>query len=43
MYYVYVGHLQMTHVAPDVISREARQRQIELVFDALVAGDRPRR
>ena len=43
MYYVYVGHLQMTHVAPDVISREARQRQIELVFDALVAGDGPRR
>ena len=43
MYYVYVGHLQMTHVAPDVISREARQRQIELVFDALVAGDRPPR
>ncbi len=43
MYYVYVGHLQMTHVAPDVISREARQRQIELVFDALVAGDTPRR
>ena len=43
MYYVYVGHLQMTHVAPDVISREARQRQIELVFDALVAGGRPRR
>jgi AcrR family transcriptional regulator len=42
MYYVYVGHLQMTHVAPDVISREARHRQIELVFDALVAGDRPR-
>ena len=37
MYYVYVGHLQMTHVAPEVISREARQRQIELVFDALVA------
>ncbi len=43
MYYVYVGHLQMTHVAPDVFSRKARQRQIELVFDALVAGDGPRR
>jgi AcrR family transcriptional regulator len=43
MYYVYVGHLQMTHVAPDVISREARQRQIELVFDALVARERARR
>jgi AcrR family transcriptional regulator len=39
MHYIYVGHLQMSHVAPDVITRESRRRQIELVFDALVAGD----
>jgi AcrR family transcriptional regulator len=43
MYYVYVGHMQMTHVAPDVISRDARRRQAELVFDALAAGDPHRR
>jgi AcrR family transcriptional regulator len=41
MYYIYVGHLQMTHVAPGVISSEARRRQLELVFDSLAAGDLP--
>jgi AcrR family transcriptional regulator len=40
MYYVYVGHLQMAHVAPDVITRESRRWHIELVFDVLVAGER---
>jgi AcrR family transcriptional regulator len=37
MYYVYVGHLQMTHVALPVISGDARRRHVELVFDALVS------
>jgi AcrR family transcriptional regulator len=41
MYDVYVGHLQMTHVAPHMISGDARRRHVELVFDALAAGDLP--
>ena len=41
LYYIYVGHLQMAHVAPDVISSDARRRHVDLVFDALVAGDLP--
>jgi AcrR family transcriptional regulator len=36
LYYVYVGYLQMTHVAPHI--GEARRRQLELVFDTLVSG-----
>jgi AcrR family transcriptional regulator len=39
MYYVYVGHLQMTHVAPQVTSGDAQRRRVELVFDALAAGE----
>ena len=39
LYYVYVGYLQMTHVAPDVIDDDARRRQLELVFDTLVSGE----
>jgi len=41
MYYVYTGYLQMTHVAPDMISGDARRRHVELVFDALTAGELP--
>jgi len=41
IYYVYVGYLQMTHVAPHVISGDARLRHVELVFDALAAGEPP--
>jgi AcrR family transcriptional regulator len=43
LYYVYVGYLQMAHVAPHVISDAARQRHLGLVFDALVAGEPPAR
>jgi AcrR family transcriptional regulator len=39
MYYVYVGHLQLTHVAPQVISGDAQRRRVGLVFDALAAGE----
>jgi AcrR family transcriptional regulator len=41
MYYVYAGYLQMTHVAPDLIGGDARRRHVELVFDALAAGELP--
>ena len=39
LYYVYVGYLQMTHVAPCMIDDDARRRQLELVFDTLVSGE----
>jgi AcrR family transcriptional regulator len=39
MYYMYVGYLQMTHVAPQMINGDARRRRVELVFDALAAGE----
>ncbi len=41
MYYVYIGYLQMTHVAPHMTSGDARRRHVELVFDALAAGELP--
>jgi AcrR family transcriptional regulator len=41
LYYVYVGYLQMAHVVPLVVSGDARRRHVELVFDALAAGDLP--
>jgi AcrR family transcriptional regulator len=41
LYYVYVGYLQMAHVAPDVITGGARQRHLNLVFDTLIAGQVP--
>jgi AcrR family transcriptional regulator len=37
--YVYVGHMQLAHIAPNVIRADARQRQVELVFNALVAAE----
>lgn len=39
MYYMYVGYVQMTHVAPQMINRDAQRRRVELVFDALAAGE----
>jgi AcrR family transcriptional regulator len=39
MYYVYVGYLQMTHVAPQMINGAAQRRRVELVFDALAVGE----
>lgn len=36
--YVYVGHMQLAHIAPNVIRADARQRQVELVYNALVVG-----
>ncbi len=41
LYYVYIGYLQMAHVAPDVISEDGQRRQLELVFNALVTGEAP--
>jgi AcrR family transcriptional regulator len=41
MYYVYVGHLQMAHVTPQVINHGARRRHLELVFDVFAAGELP--
>jgi len=41
LYYVYVGYMQMAHVAPHVISDDGRRRHLELLFDALVAGEVP--
>jgi len=42
MYYVYCGYLRMAHVAPQVLTEDARRRRVELVFDALAAGALPR-
>lgn len=39
LYYIYVGYLQMAHVAPHVISDDGRRRHLDLVFDTLVAGE----
>lgn len=38
IYYVYVGYIQMAHVAPRLITADARRRQVEVAFNALVAG-----
>ena len=37
-YYVFVGHMQMAHVVPDIISAESRRRHLDLVFDALASA-----
>ena len=36
--HVYVGRIQMAHIAPRLIDAEARRRQSELVFASLVEG-----
>jgi AcrR family transcriptional regulator len=39
LYYVYVGYMQMAHVTPHPISDAARQRHLNLTFDALAARE----
>jgi AcrR family transcriptional regulator len=39
LYYIYVGHLQMAHVTPHLIKDAARQRHVDLAFDALAARE----
>ena len=39
LYYVYVGYLQTAHVAPNMISDDARRRHLELMFDSLIATE----
>ncbi|MGH2806139.1 MAG: TetR/AcrR family transcriptional regulator [Actinomycetota bacterium] len=36
--YVYVGHIQLAHIAPKLTGADSQQRQIELAFNALVQG-----
>jgi AcrR family transcriptional regulator len=38
LYYIYVGYLQMAHVALDVADDEARQRHVQLILATLAAG-----
>ena len=37
LYYIYAGHLQMAHLAPDVIGHDARRRQVHLILGTLIA------
>lgn len=37
IYNVYVGYVQMAHLAPRLTTAAARRRQVEVVFEALVA------
>ena len=37
LYYIYVGYLQMVHVASDVADDDARQRRVDLILGTLVA------
>ena len=37
LYYIYVGYLQMAHVAPDVADDDARQRHVDLILGSLTA------
>ena len=39
LYYVYVGYLQTAHVAPNMISDDARRRHLELMFDSRIATE----
>lgn len=36
--YIYVGNMQMAHVRPALSTREARQRQLNLMFEFIVLG-----
>lgn len=38
IYNVYVGYVQMAHLAPRLITAAARRRQVEVVFEALVVA-----
>ena len=37
LYFLYVGHLQTTHVIPELVDAPARRRALKLVFDGFVA------
>jgi AcrR family transcriptional regulator len=37
LYYIYVGYLQMAHVAPEVSGEGARQRHVDLILGTLTA------
>jgi AcrR family transcriptional regulator len=37
--YLYVGYLQARHVLPDAVSVNDRRRQVQLLFETLVAAD----
>jgi AcrR family transcriptional regulator len=41
LYYVYTGHLQMAHVAPEVAGDDTRPRHVQLILGALVADGLP--
>jgi AcrR family transcriptional regulator len=41
LYYIYVGHLQMAHLAPDVAVDDARQRHVRMILGTLAAGRLP--
>jgi AcrR family transcriptional regulator len=36
--YLYVGHMQLAHIAPKVIGASAHQKQVELAFNAIIEG-----
>ncbi len=36
--YVYIGSMQMVHVAPKLTDEKTRRRRVDLVFNTLVAG-----
>ncbi|MFN2525171.1 MAG: TetR/AcrR family transcriptional regulator [Actinomycetota bacterium] len=38
--YVYVGHLQIAHLWPRFVAADARRRRVQLLYDALVGGNR---
>jgi AcrR family transcriptional regulator len=37
--FLYVGYLQIAHIAPNAANQDARRRHVELVFDSLIAGE----
>ena len=42
LYYVYIGYMQLGHVAPRLITADARRRPIDLIFDSVASPARPR-
>lgn len=40
LYYIYVGYLQMAHVASDWVGDNASRRQSHLIFETLIAAPR---
>lgn len=39
--YLYVGYLQMAHMAPDAVNNDVRRRHVELVFESFIAQADP--